>query len=174
MKILNDFDLLDVPYMIDIVFFNELQKQDKLMRYVRIEDKLYDLIIKTFTPGKSYTEEHLKIFCEAAEITIKGIKLTPKELGSKLNEIYNIETMRTKKVHQVDFIYNKIYIPTLCTDKKIKINTIKKFLTLEDIIDQNNLDDISLKVLKNLLGERIKSIEEEAKEINNINELFIV
>lgn len=26
MKILNDFDLLDVPYMIDIVFFNELQK----------------------------------------------------------------------------------------------------------------------------------------------------
>ena len=28
MKILNDFDLLDVPYMIDIVFFNELQKQE--------------------------------------------------------------------------------------------------------------------------------------------------
>ena len=27
-KILNDFDLLDVPYMIDIVFFNELQKQE--------------------------------------------------------------------------------------------------------------------------------------------------
>lgn len=28
MKILNDFDLLDVPYMIDIVFFNDLQKQE--------------------------------------------------------------------------------------------------------------------------------------------------
>ena len=147
------------------------------MRYVKIEDKLYDLIVKTFTPGKSYTEEHLKIFCGAFEITTKGVKITPKELGSKLNEIYNIENIRTKnlsKLHQVDFIYNKIYIPTLCNlDKQIKINTIKSFLTLEDVIEQKKLDELSLKVLKNLLSERIREIELDAKEINNINELFL-
>ncbi len=28
MKILNDFDILNIPYMIDIVFFNDLQKQE--------------------------------------------------------------------------------------------------------------------------------------------------
>lgn len=27
-KILNDFDLLDIPYMVDIVFVNDLQKQE--------------------------------------------------------------------------------------------------------------------------------------------------
>ena len=163
---------------INNIIYREIEnKYPELMRYVKIEDKLYDLIVKTFTPGKSYTEEHLKIFCGAFEITTKGVKITPKELGSKLNEIYNIENIRTKnlsKLHQVDFIYNKIYIPTLCNlDKQIKINTIKSFLTLEDIIDQNKLDDISLKVLNNLLGERIREIELDAKEINNINELFL-
>lgn len=163
---------------INNIIYREIEnKYPELMRYVKIEDKLYDLIVKTFTPGKSYTEEHLKIFCGAFEITTKGVKITPKELGSKLNEIYNIENIRTKnlsKLHQVDFIYNKIYIPTLCNlDKQIKINTIKSFLTLEDIIDQNKLDELSLKVLKNLLGERIREIELDAKEINNINELFL-
>lgn len=160
------------------IIYREIEnKYPELMRYVKIEDKLYDLIVKTFTPGKSYTEEHLKIFCEAFEITTKGVKITPKELGSKLNEIYNIENIRTKnlsKLHQVDFIYNKIYIPTLCNlDKQIKINTIKSFLTLEDVIDQNKLDELSLKVLKNLLGERIREIELDAKEINNKSDLFV-
>lgn len=168
-------------------FFNQLNnivyreienKYPELMRYVRIEDKLYNFIVKMFTPGKSYTEEHLKIFCEAFKMTTNGVKITTKELGSKLNEIYNIETIRTKdlsKLHQVDFIFNKIYNPTSCNlDKQIKINTIKSFLTLEDIIKQNKLDDISLKVLNNLLSERIEQIEKEAKEINNINDLFVV
>ena len=168
-------------------FFNQLSniiyrdieaKYPKLMRYVRIEDKLYNFITKMFVPGISYTEEHLKIFCEAFEMTTNGVKITAKEVGSKLNEIYNIESKQYKKggkVPQVDFLFNKIYIPTSGTfDKKTNINTIKSFLTLEDIIKQNKLDDISLKVLKNLLSERIKNIEEEAKEINNINELFIV
>lgn len=163
---------------INNIIYRDIEKEyPDLMRYVKIEDKLYDLIVKTFTPGKSYTEEHLKIFCGAFEITTKGVKITPKELGSKLNEIYNIENIRTKnlsKLHQVDFIYNKIYIPTLCNlDKQIKINTIKSFLTLEDVIEQNKLDELSLKVLKNLLSERIREIELDAKEINNINELFL-
>ena len=144
------------------------------MRYVKIEDKLYNFIVKMFTPGKSYTEEHLKIFCEAFEMTTNGVKITTKEVGSKLNEIYNIESKKYKECPQVDFLFNKIYTSTSGQNKRINVYTIKSFLTLEDIIKQNKLDDISLKVLKNLLSERIKDIEEEAKEINNINELFIV
>ena len=167
-------------------FFNQLSnivyrdieaKYPKLMRYVKIEDKLYDLIVKMFTPGKSYTEEHLKIFCEAFEMTTNGVKITTKEVREKLNEIYNIESKQYKKggkVPPVDLLFNKIYNPTTGTfDKKTNINTIKNFLTLEDIIEQNKLDDLSLKVLKNLLGGRIEDIEEEAIEITNIKDLFV-
>lgn len=168
-------------------FFNQLSniiyrdieaKYPKLMRYVKIEDKLYNFIVKMFTPGISYTEEHLKEFAEAVAMTIPGVKITTNKLGELLAQIYNIESKQYKKggkVPPIDFLFNKIYTSNPGTfNKKTNINTIKSFLTLEDIIKQNKLDDISLKVLKNLLSERIKNIEEEAKEINNINELFIV
>ena len=144
------------------------------MRYVKIEDKLYDLIVKTFTPGKSYTEEHLKIFCEAFEMTISGVKITTNKLAELLAQIYNVESKQVTQVKGIDFIFNKIYYPNPLTKKKIKINTVKGFLTLEDIIDQNKLDELSLKVLKNLLGERIREIELDAKEINSKSDLFVV
>lgn len=164
-------------------FFNQLNnivyreienKYPELMRYVKIEDKLYNFIVKMFVPGISYTEEHLKDFTQAVEMTISGVKITTKEIREKLNEIYNIKSKQCKKVPAVDFLFNKIYNPTTGTKKKFNVYTIESFLTLEDIIEQNKLDDISLKVLKNLLGERIKDIEEEAKEINNMSELFII
>ena len=145
------------------------------MRYVKIEDKLYNFITKMFTPGISYTEEHLKEFAEAVEMTIPGVKLTTNKLGELLAQIYNIENIRTKnlsKLHGIDFLFNKIYNPNPCNGKHIKINTIKSFITLEDIINQNNLDDLSLKVLKNIMAERIKEIEKEAIEINSIQEIF--
>lgn len=158
---------------INNIIYREIEnKYPDLMRYVKIEDKLYNFITKMFIPGTSYTEEHLKEFVEAVEMTIPGVKLTTNKLGELLAQIYNIETMRTKKVQGIDFLFNKIYNPIPCTDKKIKINTIKNFLTLEDIITQNKLDDLCLKVLRNLMSERIKEIEIEAIEINSIDKLF--
>ena len=157
------------------IIYREIEnKYPELMRYVKIEDKLYDLIVKTFTPGKSYTEEHLKIFCEAFEMTISGVKITTNKLAELLAQIYNVESKQVTQVKGIDFIFNKIYIPNPLTKKKIKINTVKGFLTLEDIIDQNKLDELSLKVLKNLLGERIREIELDAKEINSKSDLFVV
>ncbi|MDY2883726.1 MAG: hypothetical protein SOT71_13835, partial [Romboutsia timonensis] len=160
------------------IIYREIEKKyPHLMRYVKIEDKLYNFIVKMFTPGISYTEEHLKEFCEAVAITIPGVKLTTNKLGELLAQIYNIKQIRTKdlsKLQGIDFIFNKNNNSIGCNNKQVKINTVESFLTLEDIINQNKLDDISLKVLNNLLGERIKQIEKEAIEINNINELFVV
>lgn len=157
------------------IIYREIEnKYPELMRYVKIEDKLYDLIVKTFTPGKSYTEEHLKIFCEAFEMTISGVKITTNKLAELLAQIYNVESKQVTQVKGIDFIFNKIYIPNPLTKKKIKINTVKGFLTLEDVIEQNKLDELSLKVLKNLLSERIREIELDAKEINNKSDLFVV
>ena len=157
------------------IIYREIEnKYPELMRYVKIEDKLYDLIVKTFTPGKSYTEEHLKIFCEAFEMTISGVKITTNKLAELLAQIYNIEVKRVRSVQGIDFIFNKYINPIGCTSKQIKINTIKSFLTLEDVIDQNKLDELSLKVLKNLLSERIREIELDAREINSKNDLFVV
>ena len=158
----------------NIVYREIENKYPELMRYVKIEDKLYDLIVKTFTPGKSYTEEHLKIFCEAFEMTISGVKITTNKLAELLAQIYNVESKQVTQVKGIDFIFNKIYIPNPLTKKKIKINTVKGFLTLEDVIEQNKLDELSLKVLKNLLSERIREIELDAKEINSKSDLFVV
>ncbi|MDY5211107.1 hypothetical protein, partial [Intestinibacter sp.] len=164
-------------------FFNQLNnivyreienKYPELMRYVKIEDKLYSFIVKMFTPGTSYTEEHLKKFTKAVEMTLPGVKITTNKLAELLSQIYNIESKQMKECNGLDFLFNKNINPNLLHGKRIKINTIKNFLTLEDIINQNKLDELSLKVLNNLLGERIREIEKEAIEINNINELFSV
>lgn len=157
------------------IVYREIENEyPKLMRYVKIEDKLYSFIVKMFTPGTSYTEEHLKEFTEAVEMTLPGVKITTNKLAELLSQIYNIESKQMKECKGLDFLFNKNINPNLLHGKRIKINTIKNFLTLEDIINQNKLDKLSLKVLNNLLGERIREIEKEAIEINNINELFAV
>lgn len=160
----------------NIIYRDIENKYPDLMRYVKIEDKLYNFITKMFIPGISYTEEHLKEFVEAVEMTIPGVKLTTNKLGELLSQIYNIESKQYKKgtkVPPIDFLFNKIYNPIHGTfNKKTNVNTIKDFLTLEDVIKQNNLDELSLKVLRNLMSERIKEIEIEAIEINSIDKLF--
>ena len=166
-------------------FFNQLNniiyreiesKYPNLMRYIKIEDKLYNFITKMFTPGISYTEEHLREFTEAIEMTMPGVKITTNKLGELLSQIYNIENMRTKdlsKLQGIDFLFNKIYNPNPCNlNKQIKINTIKNFLTLEDVIKQNNLDELSLKVLTRLIKDRIEEIEIQAMDIMLMDELF--
>lgn len=156
------------------IVYREIEKEyPDLMRYIKIEDKLYNFIVKMFTPGISYTEEHLKEFTGAVEMTLPGIKITTNKLAELLAQIYSIESRELNSVEGLDFLFNKIYISNLSTKKKKRINTIKSFLTLEDVIDQNKLDELSLKVLKNLLGERIREIELDAKEINNKSDLFV-
>lgn len=160
------------------IIYREIEnKYPNLMRYVKIEDKLYNFIVKMFTPGISYTEEHLKDFTQAVEMTITGLKLTTNKLGEILGQIYNIECKQHKKGSKVSVIDNLYFIknkyPNGDTfDKLTRIYTIKSFLTLEDIINQNNLDNISLKVLNNLVNERIKEIEKEAIEIKSIEDIF--
>lgn len=162
-------------------FFNQLNnityreienKYPKLMRYIKIEDKLYNFIVKMFIPGISYTEEHLKDFIEAVEITIPGVKLTTNKLGEILGQIYSIESRELNSVEGIDFLFKEIYNPILSTKKKKRINTIKSFLTIEDVIEQNKLDDLSLKVLKNLIDKRIEDIEKEAIEIASMQNIF--
>ena len=158
---------------INNIIYREIEnKYPDLIRYVKIEDKLYNFITKMFIPGTSYTEEHLKDFIQAFEITIPGVKLTTNKLGELLSQIYNIDSKQLRDVTGIDFLFNKIYNPIGVTNKPIRVYTIKSFLTLEDIINQNNLDDLSLKVLKNIMDERIKEIEKEAIEINSIQEIF--
>ena len=158
------------------IVYREIEKEyPNLMRYIKIEDKLYNFIVKMFTPGISYTEEHLKEFTEAVEIAMPGVKITTNKLGELLAQIYSIDVKEVRSVPPIDFLFNKIYNPIHGTNKKkFRIYTVKGFLTLEDVIEQNKLDELSLKVLKNLLSERIREIELDAKEINNKSDLFVV
>lgn len=88
------------------------------MRYIKIEDKLYNFIVKMFTPGISYTEEHLKEFTGAVEMTLPGIKITTNKLAELLAQIYSIESRELNSVEGLDFLFNKIYIPNLSTKRK--------------------------------------------------------
>ena len=144
-----------------------------LMQYMKIEDKIYNFITKMFVPRTSYTKEHLEEFAQAVGITLPGVKITSKEIGNLLNQIYNIESKKYKECPQLTFLFNKIYKPSCGQGKRFNVYTIKDYLTLENIIKQNKLDDLSLKVLRNLVNERIKEIEKDAIEINKIDELFV-
>ena len=99
--------------------------------------------------------------------------MTSKEIGALLSQIYNIESKQVSDCTGLTLLFNKIYNPSCVQSKRIRVYTIKSFLTLEDIINQNNLDDLSLKVLRNLVNKRIQEIEKEAVEINSIEELFV-
>lgn len=150
-------------------------KYPKLMRYIRIEDRVYNYIINHFKPGISYTEEHLKDCIDVIKDRF-GIRITTKDLGGILKQIYSIEDNQYRKgksVPQVDCIFNKTLISTYGTtfEKKTNIYTIKSYLTLEDVISQNKLDELSLKVLKAIVNDRIESIEKEAVTITDMTKL---
>lgn len=161
---------------LNCITYREIEtKYPKLMRYVKIEDRLYNYIVNNFRSGISYTEEHLKDFVEAVKINL-GIKITTNKLGEILSQIYDVDSKKyrsIKSVPQLDYLFNKNYNSNHGTDnKQLRINTIKDFLTLEDIIKQNGLDELSLTVLISIIDDRISDIEKEAQLLTSWSDMF--
>ena len=155
----------------NIVYREVETKYDDLMRYVKIEDKMYFFIKQFFKPGISYTNEDLEKFVEATEITL-GIKTTSNKIGRLLNQMFNIEMKNTRvgTVTEYNFLYNTLS-DTVPKDKKLRIYTIKNFITIEDIVNQNNLSDLSYSILKDIVQTRIKNIDKEAVIITDMTKL---
>lgn len=104
------------------------------------------------------------MFVEAFK-NVAPIKLTVKQLQEMLNIIFKIDVKEVKKVPPVDNIFLYKIVPTQGTKKKLKIFTIVDFTSLEDLADQNNWSEIDTKILKNLINERVKKIDEKVQKI---------
>ena len=65
-------------------------------------------------------------------------------------------------------------MPNPLTGKVIKINAIKDFRTINDIVLENNLSNIDKKSLSNIIDRRFDSIikSKEAQELLEINKIF--
>ncbi|MDB2050190.1 DEAD/DEAH box helicase family protein, partial [Clostridium perfringens] len=128
---------------INNVIYRDVEKlHPDLMRYTKIEDKLYNVIMNTFKEGVNYTEENLKKFADAFNLMVQGAKVTYKEVSEILNTIFIIEKKQSKRVPTVAFVYDDPFGGV----QKNKYNycKVKSLLTLDDIAKQNDLDDLSL------------------------------
>lgn len=160
-----------------IVFRKIENSYPQLINTNLVENRLHNLIMQEFKPGISYTQEHLELFINSLKIVIPGLKLSVKLLGSIIKDNYVVEETRHRSVHQLDNYFYKNIVPNWCTDEKnkqIKINAIKDFRTVNDIILENNLSDIDKKSLSNIIDRRFDSIikSKEAQELLEINKIF--
>ena len=160
---------------LNLMVFNMVRdNHENLLNYNLVENRLIELIVNDFKPGISYTKEHLELFIELLAITLPGIKLTTNKLSETIRDLYVVEETRHRSVHQVDYNYYKNISPTPCTPKQIKINTIKDFRKIDDIVKEHCLSKISQKNLENIIKKRFRNITEssEALEILKANEIF--
>ncbi len=157
-----------------IVFRKIENNYPQLINTNLVENRLHSLIMQEFKPGISYTQEHLELFINSLEIVMPGLKLSIKTLGSIIKDNYVVEEKQTRSVNQLDNYFYKNIVPNPLTGKIIKINTIKDFRTINDIVFENNLPEISLKSIENIIENRYKAIIEskEAREILEINKIF--
>ena len=157
-----------------IVFRKIENSYPQLINTNLVENRLHNLIMQEFKPGISYTQEHLKLFINSLKTEIPGLKLSVTLLGSIIKDNYVVEETRHRSVHQLDNYFYKNIVPNPCTGKQIKINAIKDFRTVNDIILENNLSDIDKKSLSNIIDRRFDSIikSKEAQELLEINKIF--
>lgn len=157
-----------------IVFRKIENSYPQLINTNLVENRLHNLIMQEFKPGISYTQEHLELFINSLKIVIPGLKLSVTLLGSIIKDNYVVEEKQTRSVNQLDNYFYKNIVPNPLTGKIIKINAIKDFRTVNDIILENNLSDIDKKSLSNIIDRRFDSIikSKEAQELLEINKIF--
>lgn len=129
----------------------------------RIEYRQFNLIEEYFNINVSYVKESLELFCEAANITIEGLSLTPQKLSEALRTLYVIDDIRTKdkdKLHTLHLLYKENILTKVCNlNKQIKLHTIKDRLTLDYLVEQYNLTDLSKRILQKYIDSKIKDVE---------------
>lgn len=96
---------------------------------------IYEWLISEFKVGTSYTNEHLEIVAEAFKIRYgENWAITTNKIAEILNQTYNIESFQTKKCNPLEIsFYRNINPNGLHKDKRIKFNTVKSEIKVQDI-----------------------------------------
>ncbi|MEE6438126.1 DEAD/DEAH box helicase, partial [Escherichia coli] len=105
-----------------------------------LENKLFSFITDRFTIGTSYTEEHLKVLAKEIKEIFK-LDYSTNKLSTVLNQIYIINKSQIRSGNTIDSSFYKNIVPNLLPGKRISVNTIEKYISLEDIQALLNLEE---------------------------------
>lgn len=99
-----------------------------------VEVRVFEWLVNEFKEGTSYTSEHLEILSESFIMTFgDNWSLSTKKISEILNQTYNIDKVKNKKLTSVETLFYRNIIPTEVKNDKINYNTIKSRIELSDI-----------------------------------------
>lgn len=126
---------------INTLLYRDLQEEaPHIINNELLENKLFSFITDRFTIGTSYTEEHLKVLAKEIKEIFK-LDYSTNKLSTVLNQIYIINKSQIRSGNTIDSSFYKNIVPNLLPDKRISVNTIEKYISLEDIQALLNLEE---------------------------------
>ncbi|CEP50476.1 putative deoxyribonuclease [[Clostridium] sordellii] len=126
---------------INTLLYRDLQEEaPHIINNELLENKLFSFITNKFTIGTSYTEEHLKVLSKEVKEAFK-IDYSTNKLSTILNQIYIINKSQMRSGNTIDSVFYKNIVPNLLPGKRISVNTIEKYISLEDIQALLNLEE---------------------------------
>lgn len=139
---------------INTLLYRDLQEESPhIINNELLENKLFSYITNRFTIGTSYTEEHLKVLSDEIKKDFK-LDYSTNKLSTILNQIYIINTLKTKKGAPIGTIFYKNILPNSVHEgKQVRIYTIEKYISLEDIQALLNLEEGD-QTIKHMLEKR--------------------
>ena len=168
--------------LLSIVLYKAINKEkeknineDNIVSNTKIDEKLY----KTFNRKDYDTLKNIKDNYVVRDMKIvqsdnsfTSIKLNDNEIG--IRYIIYQEENEDKENNVYYSYYLELYFNNTKLSKVIKINAIKDFRTINDIVLENNLSNIDKKSLSNIIDRRFDSIikSKEAQELIEIDKIF--
>lgn len=127
---------------INTLLYRDLQEESPhIINNELLENKLFSYITNRFTIGTSYTEEHLKVLSKEIKEIFK-LDYSTNKLSTILNQIYIINTLKTKKGAPLGTVFYRNISPNSVHEgKQVRIYTIEKYISLEDIQALLNLEE---------------------------------
>ncbi|HFL3096404.1 TPA: DEAD/DEAH box helicase family protein [Clostridioides difficile] len=156
---------------INTLIYRELKEEyPEFLNDELIQVTVFNFIDKLFGIGTSYTKLHLQeLSNDLRTILGENWGLNTKKIEIILNEIFVIENKKYKKVPVLEHIFfYKNIIPNTGTEEKksIRINKIERYVTIDDIKKDLELDeeDKSLeRAIKHTKDKMLNSLDEEEK-----------
>lgn len=148
---------------INNIIYREIEKlHPDLLNENRIEDRLYKHILDMFKPGLSYTKEHMESYCKQVGNDIPGLKVTGNKVSEIVKQVYKVDEKYTRGGPGLDCIYIEPIggpVEQNNSKKRVRVYTINDYLTVNDIAQELELDDVSIKVLTNLIARKVEQLD---------------
>ncbi|CEQ26526.1 putative deoxyribonuclease [[Clostridium] sordellii] len=162
---------------INTLLYRDLQEEaPHIINNELLENKLFRYITDKFKIGTSYTEEHLKVLADEIKKYFK-LDYSTNKLSTILNQIYIIKTLKTKKGAPIGTIFYKNILPNSVHEgKQVRIYTIEKYISLEDIQALLNLEkgDQTIKHMMEKRKSKYKKqlTEQEQQVLQSLESVF--